>query len=116
MAILEVATELTTKGVFNGATRTYPWQMDKRRCRYLERNLSPSTNRVGDRLGKMLGRGQAWGPVYRRGTRNREETRESNELPGPSPHYHAPRLPSHYLVVPIARSNFITDSRTDIPP
>lgn len=74
--------------------------MNERRCRYLERNLSPCTDRAEDRLGKLPGWGQAWGPG--RGTRNSEETpRESSELLGPSPHYHAPRLPSHYMVVPI---------------
>lgn len=62
-----------------------------------------------------------WGLVYRRGTRNREREREERRegielVEGPNPHYHAPKLPSHYLVVPIARSNFITDSRTGIPP
>ncbi|KAK1132347.1 hypothetical protein K0M31_016455 [Melipona bicolor] len=84
---LDGATELTARGgVFNGATRTHAVSLAN-------------------------GQEEAWGTVYRRGTRNRED-----ELPRPSPHYHAPRLPSHYLVVPIARSSFITDSRTDIPP
>jgi len=33
-----------------------------------------------------------------------------------NPHYHASRLPSHYLVIPISRSNFIRNPDTDIPP
>lgn len=58
------------------------------------------------------------GETRKRGPRTRSVLRCT--LSGPSgpranPHYHASRLPSHYLVVPIPRSNFIRNPDTDIP-